>query len=507
MILNAFIAIAPSVLQRDFTAWRFGNPVLADYTAGFASIIHMLRISFRKVMLAGFILIILLLGGMAVRSWLVVERFVDQNRRGSEMALQLTASIQELAERTIDVERSARQFLVLGDTVLRERFDENLQHALAAIERLDLIGAPPLVSTLEDWRATALDLGKHLQVGVSKDEITPSLAHLAELNAALKVAGQQWLDAQSGRVLGELENNRLRLGGQLALALAVAFVGALAMGWWLMWPMRHLERAITRLGEKRFDEAVVVGGPADLRQLGLRLDWLRTRLAELEADRERMLRHVSHELKTPLTALREGVALLREEVPGPLGEAQREVVEILQHNVIALQRQIESLLSLNSAAFEAKQLVYGPVSLHPFLAKTVQRRELHGQARHLRMVVESPDAVVRVDGEKLAVVVDNLLSNAIDFSPEGGKIRLRVTRQNHCLRLECMDEGPGVAPEDVERIFEPFVQGTRKAPTPRRGSGVGLSIVRELIRAMGGTVRLLESTRGAHFCVEIPDGT
>jgi two-component system sensor histidine kinase GlrK len=467
----------------------------------------MIRVSFRKVMLAGFVLIILLLGGMAVRSWLVVERFVEQSRHGGELALQLSASIQEIGESTVDVERSARQFLVLGDPALHQRFDDNLAQSLAILDRLDAMAVPPLVPILTDWRATARSLGMGVEQGLQKEELAPLLAHLVELNDDLKQAGQRWLEAQSGRVLGELENNRLRLGGQLALALAGALIVAVAMGWWLMWPMRHLERAITRLGEKRFDEAVVIGGPADLRQLGRRLDWLRQRLAELEADRERMLRHVSHELKTPLTALREGVALLQEEVPGPLGEAQREVVDILQHNVIALQKQIESLLDLNAASFEARRLEYGPVALSVLLAGAVRRRELHAQARQLRLEVEAPNAVVSADGEKLAVILDNLLSNAIDFSPEGEVVCLRASADNGILRLECIDRGPGVAAEDAERIFDPFVQGQRKAPAPRRGSGVGLSIVRELVRAMGGTVGLRASGRGAHFYVEIPDGT
>ena len=75
----------------------------------------------------------------------------------------------------------------------------------------------------------------------------------------------------------------------------------------------------------------------------------------------------------------------------------------------------------------------------------------------------------------------------------------------HGRRLDVIDQGPGVAAEDVERIFEPFVQGRNKAPAPRQGSGVGLSIVRELARVLGGSVRLVSSASGAHFAVEIPD--
>jgi two-component system sensor histidine kinase GlrK len=156
---------------------------------------------------------------------------------------------------------------------------------------------------------------------------------MAELNGLLKQGGQRWIEAQNRKSLELLEANRLKLGARIGLALLGALLVALAMGWWLVRPVRHLEQAIIRLGASRFDEAVKVGGPADLRQLGKRLDWLRQRLAELESDRERALRHVSHELKTPLTALKEGISLLREEVPGPLASGQREVVDILQHNV------------------------------------------------------------------------------------------------------------------------------------------------------------------------------
>ena len=106
----------------------------------------------------------------------------------------------------------------------------------------------------------------------------------------------------------------------------------------------------------------------------------------------------------------------------------------------------------------------------------------------------------------MALILDNLLANAIDFSPQGGRIELSALRQRRAWRFECIDQGCGVASEDAERIFEPFVQGRLRAPVERRGSGVGLSIVRELAGAMGGSVSLLSgSGQGAHFRVEIPD--
>lgn len=463
------------------------------------------RISFRQGMLLGFALIVLLLGGAAVQSWLVVERLVDQSRRSSEQAIQLTASIQELGERTIDIERSARQYLVLDNPVFRQRFDEHLSQSLAVVDRLDTLAAEPLQPLLGGWRMVAEALRSGLDQNIPQAEIIPLLARMAELDGLLKQAGQRWIEGQNRKSLEDLETNRMRLGARIALALCGALLVALAMGWWLVRPVRHLEQAIIRLGASRFDEAVTVGGPADLRQLGKRLDWLRQRLAELEADRERALRHVSHELKTPLTALKEGVSLLREEVPGPLAAGQREVVDILQHNVIGLQQQIESLLTLNAAAFEARRLQIAPTRLRKLLSTVVQRRELHSQSRQLKIIIESSQETAMLDAEKMSVVLDNLLSNAIDFSPENGEIRLSVKHVEGLWRFECIDQGPGIAEEDRQRIFEPFVQGQRSAPAPRQGSGVGLSIVRELVRAMGGAVYLLPQAAGAHFCVEIPD--
>ncbi len=259
----------------------------------------MMRISFRQGMFVGFAAIVLLLGGAALQSWLVVERLVDQSRDSSEQAIQLTASIQELGERAVDIERSARQYLVLDDPAFRQRFDEHLTQSLALVDRLDGLGADPLTPLLGGWRMVAVALRSGLDQKIGKDELSPLLARLVELNGLMKQAGQRWIEAQNSRLIDELESKRMQLGGQIVLAMLGALLAAFAMGWWLVRPVRHLERAIVRLGANRFDEPVRVGGPADLRQLGVRLDWLREHLAELEADRERTLRHVSHELKTP----------------------------------------------------------------------------------------------------------------------------------------------------------------------------------------------------------------
>ncbi len=464
----------------------------------------MIRVSFRRSMVAGFMLIALLLGGAAAHGWLAIEQFAQQSRRVGEGAIQLTESIQELGERTVDLERSARQYLVLSDEVLRARFDDNLVQARTAVARLGTLAGGTLSSHLERWRELARQLEEGLHRGSSKEELLPLLASLAEINAILGQEGKRWIDEENARLLAGFDERRMILARQLAAAAVAALAVALAMGWWLARPIRHLEEAIERLGENRFDEPIQVRGPADLHQVGKRLDWLRQRLGQLEAEREQTLRHVSHELKTPLTALREGIALMQEQVVGRLGDEQREVVDILQHNVMTLQRQIESLLDLNAASFAARRLKHRPVLIRQLVAEAVHRRELQLQSRGQAVQMEGNAGTVRVDEEKLLVALDNLLSNAIDFSPDGAVIRVVIGRSEGMVTLDVIDQGPGVAVEDRERIFQPFVQGRLPPPVERQGSGVGLSIVRELLHAMEGRVTLLPADKGAHFRIEVP---
>ncbi len=469
----------------------------------------MIRASFRQSMLAGLLLIVAFLGWAGVRGWLLLERFAAQSRANGEIALQLSTSIQELGERTIELERSARQFMVLNDNAVLARFDAQVSRSLAAVERLESLSARPLENLPGDWQQAVGELARALHLSASAKEIPVLLSRLTEINGQLDHASRRWIDKQHVDTLERLEEGRLQLGTLVAGAVGAAFLVALVMSWWLARPIGSIERAIEQLGESRFDIPVEVSGPADLRLIGRRLDWLRQRLSELEAERERALRHVSHELKTPLTALREGVALLQEEIPGPLEGTQREVVDILDANARSLQVHIESLLRLNAVSLGARRLHRRPVNLKRLFDGVVQDHELQIQARQLQVRCSVPSTSGMLDADKLRVVIDNLLSNAIDFSPDGGVIRLDALIEAGKLRIACIDNGPGIAAEDAERIFSPFVQGQRPAPVERHGSGVGLSIVRELMAVMGGEIRVVAAgnSTGAHFEIALPWAT
>ena len=283
---------------------------------------------------------------------------------------------------------------------------------------------------------------------------------------------------------------------------------AIGVTFFIARPIRQLDQAIRRLGAGEFEGDIRVVGPADLKYLGGRLDWLRQRLIELEQQKRLFLRHVSHELKTPLTALREGSELLVEGTAGPLTKGQREIVEILKQKSLQLQRLIENLLNYHRAQESMGRLELKAVRLDQVVEQVLEDHRLAVQARRIRPELHLDPFTLHADEEKLRAVVANLVSNAIKYSPDEGMISLALRQQGDEAVLDIGDAGPGVPVEDHERIFDWFYQG-EGAPRGRlRGSGLGLAIAREFVLAHGGRIEILQNSGpGAHFRVTLPAST
>lgn len=469
--------------------------------------------AFQLLLLLAFLLIALLLGGIALRTVFTFDRLMAQSSGFTQRALQLSAAAQTLAERNSDLERAARQSLVLGDHLLRKRFDDHAKDARQVLQVLEPNDITPALA--RQWRKqlahiTALLDGPGSSALERERLVAQEFQVLDAINIEVAQGVQRSIAARRQALQAQLDTSRLRATRLVLAALALALLLALAFGLWLGRPFKRLERAIIGLGENRLHDPIQIRGPADVRRVGQRLEWLRLRLTELDADKARFLRHISHELKTPLAALREGVALLQDGVVGTLSSNQREVSGILQHNTVLLQSQIEALLRFNAAAFEARELKRQRTELRQLLEAQVEAQRLQWQARGLCLLVEGGPLTLPVDADKLATAVANLLSNAIRFSPVNGRIRLQLSQLGDAVQITLQDQGPGVAEPDRTRIFEPFYRGQIQPQQPAnavRGSGVGLSIVHEYVAAHGGQIRLLPPTvdyPGAHFQIELP---
>jgi two-component system sensor histidine kinase GlrK len=238
------------------------------------------------------------------------------------------------------------------------------------------------------------------------------------------------------------------------------------------------------------------------------LDWLRRRLEEFETQKNRFLRHVSHELKTPLTALREGAELLHDQVAGPLTTPQRRVVEIMRDNSVKLQRLIEELLDYQRALHAAASLEVKTVVLDALVSEAARGHELAARAKGLVLEIDAQPATLEADPDKLRSVVDNLISNAVKFTPPGGRIMVRARVASGEAMIEVLDSGPGVPLEERDSIFNLFFRGRNKADSGMKSSGLGLAIARELVEAHGGHIAVVPEDaggpQGAHFRVTLP---
>jgi len=270
-------------------------------------------------------------------------------------------------------------------------------------------------------------------------------------------------------------------------------------------PIRAIDRSITELGRGTFSRPIAIRGPADLERLAAQLEWLRVRLLELAQEKNRFLRHMSHELKTPLANIREGTELLMDGAVGELQSAQREVTAILRENGMKLQRLIENLLSFSAWQAKSVGLEVSEFKLRPLIKSVLENQQLTLVAQRVRLDVQVEDLTPLADRAKVRLILDNLLSNAIKFTPRGGNISIHARRERDQLVIDVIDSGPGIPPDERNRIFEAFYQGKTPQGGHVKGTGIGLSVVTEFVNAHGGSIEILEAAAGgAHFRVRLP---
>jgi signal transduction histidine kinase len=222
-------------------------------------------------------------------------------------------------------------------------------------------------------------------------------------------------------------------------------------------------------------------------------DWLRRarEMAE-EASRAKsdFLGVMSHELRTPLNAISGYAELLEMELAGPVNHKQREYLVRIQSSQSHLHSLLEDVLGFTRLETGRLALSIQPVIVYDAIValEGAVQAELEKKRLSFHRDVQDQSLVARADPDKLRQVLLNLVANGVKFTPEGGRITIGATRERNQVRLWVADTGIGIAPHQLENVFEPFFQ-VERGPTRRySGMGLGLSIARDLARAMNGEV-------------------
>jgi two-component system sensor histidine kinase GlrK len=436
---------------------------------------------------------------MSSRSEQLVVRGVQGTRNNQRMFVEIAS-----------LERTARLYQILPNNELLEGYARN---QLLLENTLDELLALPLdaqaQSDVRELRADAERAAMELKAAAPNSsrmtDLVNSYPQMSDLanRISTRVSGQIDHELSALQSSAELAQRKLFWRTMLLIPMTLAVVGVFT--YLFGRPIRAIDRSISELGRGTFSRPIVIRGPADLERLAAQLEWLRVRLLELAQEKNRFLRHMSHELKTPLANIREGTELLMDGAVGELQSAQREVAGILRENGMKLQRLIENLLSFSAWQAKSVGLEVSEFKLRPLIKSVLENQQLTLVAQRVRLDVQVEDLTPLADRGKIRLILDNLLSNAIKFTPRGGTISIHARSEREQLVLDVMDSGPGIPVEERNRIFEAFYQGKTPQGGHVKGTGIGLSVVTEFVNAHGGSIEILESPAGgAHFRVRLP---
>ena len=282
---------------------------------------------------------------------------------------------------------------------------------------------------------------------------------------------------------------------QVILAMGgLALMGILVISFFLT---RSITRPISLLIAKTreisrgaFQGDLRLSSPPEMKELAEAFNSMCDRLQAVDKMKSDFYSVMSHELRTPLTSIREGTSLLMEKVGGELTEKQGKLLTIISGESRRMIDLVNSFLDLSRLEEGKMPFRFRPADILPLIRRVVEEMEPLALAKkvQLQVVAGSSMSPVNMDPERILQVIRNFISNAIKFTPEGGRVKVTAQRQEGGLCVLVEDTGPGISRENLKTVFEKFRQGSVKGWETMKGSGLGLAIAKQIITEHGGKV-------------------
>ena len=443
-----------------------------------------------------------ILDGLARQSVVAVYSSVDRVTRSRKVA--------DLLQQE---ERNARQYNVLGDPEQLAEVNKTHHEIEQVLEYFAHLNSEEQFGQLteemkskENYIIAVLNriAGDPEQLKKEQEYVLSLYQDLGNLAKSLvRLTNQLMIDEVEGLKL-QVNQGKKKLIWQTSALIFFTVLFSIVFMVLIFKPVRQIDKGIELLGEGDFATPIVVSGPKDLEALGQKLDWLRQRLAKLDKEKVKLIAHISHELKTPLASIKEGAGLLKDELVGPMNDSQKEVVRILDKNCSKLQKLIENILNFNMARARKVPFEKVNIKLDELIREVVTDHRHSILAREIKLDMQTAPLSVHGNRKQLKAVFDNLMSNAVKFTPDRGVIRISLKADGKSAVCLVEDSGLGISEEERSRIFSPFFQGKEAQRSVVKGSGLGLAISREYVQYHGGSIRLLPGRQGARFAVSLP---
>jgi signal transduction histidine kinase len=344
------------------------------------------------------------------------------------------------------------------------------------------------------------------------EQLAIDLNHLATVLANATKAKTDDLTARNASAYASSRNLFIGVAaGAIVLALLLGFV----LSWSLIGPIQRIDSRLAAIASGDFSRHVDVDNRDELGALGANVNRMNDELNRLYGELEQaslhkseFLANMSHELRTPLNAIIGFSQVLRERMFGDVNAKQEEYLDDILSSGNHLLSLINDVLDLSKIEAGQVDLELAPFSLQEALERGVVMVRERAMKDGVRVALAPVDGVDIVTGDERRIrqVIFNLLSNAVKFTPAGGAVDVSAAKVDREVRVSVADTGPGIAPEDRERIFEEFQQ-TGAGIEQREGTGLGLALSKRLVALHGGRIWVdSEVDKGSTFVFTLPAG-
>lgn len=290
------------------------------------------------------------------------------------------------------------------------------------------------------------------------------------------------------------------------VALLVAIILSLLMSRWISAPIRQISQEAMQLAEGQA-QPIVPEGPAEVRQLAIAFNDMSQHVQESQQSQKDFVANVSHELKTPLTSIQGFARAIKDGTVQTKTELSQ-AADVIESEAQRMNRLVQDLLTLAKMDAGTARFEMHPFELNPLIQALIQKFKPLMDTAKIDFQAKPPEEEVRINGDpdQLMQVFDNLLDNAIKFTPSGGKIRLYCQKEAQKIAIHVVDSGEGIPVAEQKRIFERFYQVDKaRVRGQGHGYGLGLAICKQILERHGGSISLTSIIgEGSDFVVKLP---
>ena len=450
--------------------------------------------------------LLLVVGALVGWNLIVTRQLIDAHRSLVDAAIPAVRLEIGLLEHVGALQRMEGRYAILKDPAFLTAFRDRIRTAGDDLDRLEQLLVTPAEQELLREARTSLDAYRLLLEG---RKLPPALHPAIELEQILdRLYQASGAEVQRRQTALETMARRTRALG-LAALIATGLIG-LGLGTFAVVrvarPLNRLRAATQAVAAREFSEPLQVAGPSEIRDLTGAFNQMATRLGEIDRLKDEFFTGVSHDLRTPLAAIRWSADLLHSGSLGPLTPRQMRLAETIQSSSRRLLALVGQIVELGRLRADRLQLDLRPTDIRGVIVQAVDEVRPLAERGELRLDVAVPGDLppVRADAERVHQIVVNLVANAVRFTPPGGRVSVGAAVAGGEVAIHVADTGVGIPADLVQKIFEPYEQAHRG----RGGSGVGLTVVRGLVEAHGGRVWAeSEEGRGSRFTFTLPVAT